>query len=67
MAKDPVCGMEVNEKKAVAIADYKGKTYCFCALSCKDKFVKEPKIYAEGTSSPSCCDEKSSTDCGCCV
>jgi len=26
MAKDPVCGMEVDEKKAADKAEYKGKT-----------------------------------------
>lgn len=55
MTKDTVCGMEVEETKAAATADYKGKTFYFCGLSCKDKFVKEPKKYAEGTSSASCC------------
>ena len=30
MAKDPVCGMDVDEQKAVATSEYKGKTYYFC-------------------------------------
>ncbi|MGQ9629109.1 MAG: YHS domain-containing protein [bacterium] len=29
MAKDPVCGMEVDEKKAAATSTYKDKTYYF--------------------------------------
>ena len=37
MAKDPVCGMEVNEREAAATYDYKGKTYYFCAVGCKEK------------------------------
>jgi len=31
MAKDTVCGMDVDEKKADATSEYKGKTYYFCA------------------------------------
>lgn len=45
MAKDPVCNMEVDEKKAAATSEYKGKTYYFCAKSCKEKFDKEPENY----------------------
>jgi Cu+-exporting ATPase len=65
MAKDPVCGMEVDEMKAAAKADYKGKKYYFCALSCKDKFVKEPKKYVENKSSSDCCKGGSSSGCCC--
>ncbi|MFH1844430.1 MAG: YHS domain-containing protein [bacterium] len=35
MAKDLVCGMEVDEKKAAAKSEYKGKTHYFCAPGCK--------------------------------
>ncbi len=45
MAKDPVCGMEVDEKKAAATFAYQGKTYFFCATSCKATFVKAPEKY----------------------
>lgn len=55
MAKDPVCGMQVEETNASVTADYKGKTFYFCALSCKDKFVKEPEKYSEEESSSGCC------------
>ena len=47
MAKDPVCGMEVDEATAPAKTDYRGKTYYFCAPGCKDIFEKEPEKYAE--------------------
>lgn len=47
MAKDPVCGMNVDEKKAVATAVYNGKTYYFCAQVCKRAFEKTPEKYAE--------------------
>ena len=48
MAKDPVCGMSVDEKRPAATATQDGKTYYFCAAACKDKFVKNPKQYLGG-------------------
>lgn len=45
MAKDPVCGMEVDEKKAAATAEYQNKTYYFCAQACKRAFEKAPEKY----------------------
>jgi YHS domain-containing protein len=46
VAKDPVCNMSVDEKKAAATSVYKGKTYYFCAKVCKEKFDKEPEKFA---------------------
>jgi Cu+-exporting ATPase len=48
MAKDPVCGMTVDDKKAPAATTYEGKTYYFCAASCRDKFLSSPKTYVGG-------------------
>lgn len=48
MAKDPVCGMTVDEKKAAAKSEYKGKTYYFCAPGCKAAFDKDPDKYVKG-------------------
>lgn len=45
MAIDPVCKMEVDEKKAQFISEYKGIRYYFCAPGCKRKFEKEPEKY----------------------
>jgi YHS domain-containing protein len=45
MAIDPVCKMEVDEKKAAATYEYKGKKYYFCAAGCKDKFSKDPEKF----------------------
>jgi len=45
--KDPVCGMSVKKDKAIAISEYKGKKYYFCAVSCKEKFDKEPEKYVK--------------------
>jgi Cu+-exporting ATPase len=49
MAKDPVCGMSVDEKQAVATATHEGKIYYFCAMACKGKFVNNPKQYVGST------------------
>ena len=45
MAIDPVCGMTVDEKKAAATSEYKGKTYYFCARGCKVQFDKNPEKF----------------------
>ncbi len=48
MAKDPVCGMMVDEKSAKFKSDYEGKTFYFCAQSCKKTFDANPAKYAAG-------------------
>lgn len=50
MAKDPICGMEVEEGKLCS--EYEGKKYCFCSEACKQEFEQNPKKYTEGSS---CC------------
>ncbi len=47
MAKDVVCKMEVDEKTAKWKSEYKGKTYYFCAQSCKQSFDKSPERYVK--------------------
>lgn len=47
MAKDPVCGMEVEETRAAATSIYKGQTYYFCSPGCKAAFDKDPEKYVE--------------------
>ncbi len=47
MAKDPICGMEVDEAKAAGSSTYKGKNYYFCASHCKTAFDANPEQYAE--------------------
>lgn len=46
MAKDPVCGMQVDERSAAATAEYRGKVYCFCSAACKATFERHPEKYA---------------------
>lgn len=62
MAKDPVCGMNVDEKTAKLKSEYKGKTYYFCAPSCKATFDKNPAKYAGGSSGG----HSGHSCCGCC-
>jgi P-type Cu+ transporter len=45
MAIDPVCKMEVDEKKPAATYEFKGKKYYFCAMGCKKAFEKNPEKY----------------------
>jgi YHS domain-containing protein len=46
MAKDPVCGMNVDPDQAAASYEYKGETYYFCAKGCKNKFAENPEDYS---------------------
>ncbi len=50
MAKDLVCGMDVDEKTAKYTTTYKGKTYYFCAPGCKKTFEENPEKYVGGSS-----------------
>ena len=45
MAIDPVCKMTVEPARAAAQSTYRGQTYYFCAVSCKQAFDKEPEKY----------------------
>ena len=45
MAKDPVSGVEVDEKKVPAKSQPMGKTYYFCAPACKRAFDEDPAKY----------------------
>jgi 3-oxoadipate enol-lactonase len=45
MEKDPVCGMDVDPKKAVSKSEYQGKTYYFCSMGCKKEFDQSPEKY----------------------
>lgn len=49
MAKDPVCGMDVDEKTAKFKSEHMGKTYYFCSQTCKATFDKNPMKYAGGS------------------
>ena len=49
MAKDPVCGMPVDEK-SVAKSVYNEQTYYFCSNSCKRDFDSHPALYIAAAS-----------------
>jgi len=47
MAKDPICGMEVDEeeaKKKGLTAEKDSKTYYFCSKLCRDKFLGKEAV-----------------------
>ena len=49
MPKDPICGMEVDESKAIKL-EKDGKVYFFCSKNCQDKFLgkeEKPRAQAE--------------------
>ena len=47
MTKDPVCGMQVDDKKAPAISTHNGQRYTFCSQDCKNKFDQNPDRYSQ--------------------
>ena len=42
MATDPVCGMTVERDRAPATLEWKGTTYYFCAVGCRQEFEQAP-------------------------
>ena len=47
MATDPVCGMQIDERSAVANSVYKGSKYYFCSADCENKFKANPAAYVD--------------------
>ena len=47
MMKDPVCGMQVNEKDSINY-EYGALNYYFCSMNCRIKFIDHPENYAHG-------------------
>lgn len=45
VAKDPVCGKEVEKGQAPAIAQYLGQAFYLCSPSCRRLFSKHPEKY----------------------
>ncbi len=46
MARDPVCGMDVDENAASQSLAYHGLTYWFCSEGCRAEFLRHPEEYA---------------------
>ena len=47
MAKDPVCGMDVDEQRAAGTSQYGDRSYFFCSKNCKEKFERNPEQYVK--------------------
>ena len=45
MEKDPVCGMIVKTDEAAGRSEYQGKSYFFCAVTCKERFDRNPQTF----------------------
>src|SRR5688500_14507670 len=55
MAKDPICGMIVDETKALS-AERDGHTYYFCSAHCRENFLAQSSPPASKQNEPhSCC------------
>ena len=48
MTKDPVCGMEIDERDAAATSIYEDHPYYFCSEACRQEFDRNPKRYLQG-------------------
>jgi Cu+-exporting ATPase len=48
MAKDPICGMDVDPNKAAGTSEHEGEVFYFCSTACKETFDKDPHRYAHG-------------------
>ena len=48
MAKDPICGMEVDERTGLKL-EHEGQTYYFCSSACRDKFLADKGKFTPST------------------
>ncbi|MBI2880149.1 MAG: heavy metal translocating P-type ATPase, partial [Candidatus Tectomicrobia bacterium] len=48
MKKDPVCGMDVDDRSAPFKLNYDGETYYFCSESCQASFSADAERYLGG-------------------
>ena len=53
MAKDPVCGMDVDPATAKHTSQHQGQNYYFCAPGCKKAFDADPAKYLDPSHKPS--------------
>src|SRR5439155_12298685 len=47
LARDPVCGMQVDPARAAARVDHEGTTYYFCNPRCAERFRSDPRQFIE--------------------
>lgn len=50
MARDPICGMEVDPESAFAYREHMHQTFYFCSQRCVDQFDTDPHQYAHAES-----------------
>jgi Cu+-exporting ATPase len=50
MARDPVCGMEVDSSTAEFTSEHDGQTYYFCSQECMEEFEQNPERYTHPSS-----------------
>ena len=59
IAKDLVCGMDVETASAAQHSEHKGQAYHFCGSKCKAKFDHNPELYLSKAGAPAkaggCC------------
>ena len=49
MVRDPVCGMVIDPKSAVATREHGGQTFYFCSQECVNEFDADPHRYGHPT------------------
>jgi Cu+-exporting ATPase len=47
MTRDPVCGMQIDERTAAAKSNHNGREYQFCSQDCKQQFDEHPERYTQ--------------------
>ena len=47
MAIDPVCGMEIDERKPEFQTQFAGRKYFFCSEECRKEFENQPEEFVE--------------------
>ncbi len=47
IAKDPVCGMDVEETPDAPKATHQGQTFLFCSESCRARFEEAPLDFVD--------------------
>jgi Cu+-exporting ATPase len=52
VARDPVCGMDVEISSAQNKTEYQGETYYFCSRGCMLDFQDDPAKYLDPSYSP---------------
>ncbi len=48
MAKDPICGMDVDPDTAFGSSEHAGEVFYFCSANCKETFDADPHTYGHG-------------------